>query len=402
MRRRVFKFCTVVANAVLIWLLVRLLTGHLDMGLAFGFALISGFWLFMTYADLGRLLHTYARLVSRLQVCIPLIAGLVLSSAAVAVGRWSLVSLVAAAEICCWLLVYRQYRKNKQQYEKQKHGPLPKGVKINPKTSLLTPGTFVLTAGDIFAPRMHDAVDHAELVLRNPETGEMECFSSWISYGAVCNPLRRIVIGVRRKKSFYIALVPVTPLTDEENGVLYEICQAMLKENEENKACWNRRIERVVGRVCRLPMPKSWKTWLQAHGKWDGYDYLGIANGRRRKHAWTCIGACLEAWYRFCKEMERRGRPRPYLRNRGIGFAGIGTGVADPLVVCDLLDEAELHLITVADQPEGDDGDSGDDRASERRARRARRDDAAKSDGAPARNAAGADNATAPAPESNQ
>lgn len=360
---RLIKFSASAANLTVLWLLFMLFAGRLDVGFALGCVIVSGVWLCVTHAQFGRLLQTYCSLSSRLKVRVPLIGGVALSLLAlgaaafsfaggattgIALALFGLTSAAAVAELVGWALLHRQYRRNKAEYEKHGHGPLPKGVLLKPDPYAATPGTFILTAGDLFAPKMHASVDHAELVLRNPKTGRLECFSSWIGHGTVMNPLRRITMGVTQRGSFYIMLLPVQPLTEEENEVLYNICVAMKAQNERAKECVNGWLQWCVGWFTWLPMPQSWKEKLKAL-KWDGYDYLALISGYRRKHAQTCFGSNLEAWDRMCKEMKKRGRPRPELRHYGMGLFAFGTGLFDPLVVVRLLDDPQLHLLKTED-----------------------------------------------------
>lgn len=362
MLARVTKFCTTASTAALFYLLFCLITGNLHTGFATGCVLISGIWLVVTSLNFERLLETYCSWISRLQVQVPLVLGLSLNLAAFCAAGyaysngdlkldsgWRWLLAVAAAEMVLWSLVYWKFCQNKKLYERQKHGPLPAKVWINPDRSVMTPGTFMLTAGDLFAPKMHDAVDHAELVINDPAKPKTryEALSSWIAHGTVINHLRRITMGVREKDSFWIALRPVTPFTEEEQQVLFDIAHQMKQENVDCISKWQPRIDWFIG---MMPLPREWKDKIKARLQWDGYDYLGVIVGLRRKHTWTCFGSTLEAYFRLCKEMERRGRPRKFLRHYGSGALGIGTGIFDPLVVVRLLDEPELHLFSLDDK----------------------------------------------------
>jgi hypothetical protein len=344
------KFLNTTSPVALLVLLVALLMGYPAIAFSWGALIISGIWIGLTAANFGRLLHTYWSLMSRLQVRIPVVVGVLVSAGAIATSHGSpLVICLAIAELIGWALIYRRYRRNKALFEKMGHGFLPARVYLNPERELMPPGSFLLSAGDLFAPRLHSSVDHAELVIRNntKKKTRIEALSAWIAYGTVIHLLRQITTGVRQKNGFYIGLIPKTPLTDEESDVLFTVATEMKAENEATRALWQPRIDWFIS---VMPLPREWKNWLTTKLQWDGYDYLGLLTGHRRKHCWTCFGATLEAWDRMCDEMEKRGRPRARLRRYGIGLLGLGTGLFDPLMVVRIMDDPELHLLNEDDQ----------------------------------------------------
>jgi hypothetical protein len=76
----------------------------------------------------------------------------------------------------------------------------------------------------------------------------------------------------------------------------------------------------------------------------DGYDWSGLVIGRRHKHRWTCIGACVECYMRMGLK----------LRKYGVGLLGLGSGLLDPILPIRLCTDTALRLLTLQDKADSE------------------------------------------------
>ncbi len=337
MYHRILKGATSLAYLLLIALTWRWFKGETHWNLALGAALVSGFWLVLTVAQMHRLLKTYFDVLSRLAVLVPLTLGLVLSGLAIALFDSLAPQLVASGELLAWLGVYLLYRRNRRLYKTQGHGPLPKGCWVNPDPSVIAPGDLVLTSGRI-ASTIQESVGHGEIGVRLAD-GRMGLLSSYMEKGTVLNDLSRVVGKWRGNGTIYIVLKLRTPLTQEQSLRATEIAQQMLAANAAWRERENARRARLIG---FLPLPAAWKSRLVARTRATGYDWPGLFIGHLHANRWTCIGACLELLHRLGVKTN----------HYGTGLLGIGTGLLDPIMPVRFLCDPAFRLVTLDDKKE--------------------------------------------------
>src|SRR5262249_39824646 len=201
----------------LIWLTWRWFKGSLDWGFAFGCVAISGMWLVLTRLQMRHAFKTYFDTLSRLQILIPAAIGLVVSGLAVYASHRLDVRAIAGLEFAWWGYIYWLYRRNRKQYKRQGHGPLPKGTWVNPPLEAIQPGDLILTSGRI-ANTVQESVGHGEVAIRLQD-GSMGAFSSYMAKGAVINDLGWLTSRWLDKGEHYVIMRLSTPLTEQQVGL---------------------------------------------------------------------------------------------------------------------------------------------------------------------------------------
>jgi len=332
MHYRILKFCVGLAYITLLVLTWHFFRGGLDWGFAAGALAVSGFWLLITRWQLGALLRTYFDTLSRLQVLIPFWVGLLLAGTALVSTDNPIIFGLALLLMSWWLYIYVSYRRNRRQFIKQGHGPLPKDCWINPPAEALQPGDLILTSGRM-AGRLQESVGHGELVILNPN-GMLSAFSCYMQQGAVLNGLAKLCRAWISKGEHYIALRLQAEFTPEQSQRATALACAMIAENQKWREKANRRRQALVA---RLPLPGSWRLWLLNKIKATGYDWPGLFIGTRAAERWTCIGSCLELYHRLGIKT----------RQYGTGLLGLGTGLLDPIMPVRFLADPAFRLLTL-------------------------------------------------------
>jgi peptidyl-tRNA hydrolase len=338
MLRRMLKGASTLAFFGLAALTFRWLTGSVDWSLAAGAAILSGFWLLLTAAQTGQFLRTYFDIFSRLQVLLPLSLGLILSTVALVAFDSVPLKLVAAVEFCGWSAIYHLYRRNRENFIRQGHGPLPKDCLVNPPIELIEPLDLILTSGRI-ASRLDETVGHGELAIRL-EDGRLGALSSYMEKGVVINDLERLIAAWLRKGEHYIVLKLKQPASAEQIEQATKHARQMLAENIDWRDRTNGRRARIIN---LLPLPTSWRERLVKRTRATGYDWIGLLVGTLASQRWTCIGSCLEAYRRLGIKTRRYGT----------GMLGLGTGLLDPIMPVRFLDDPQFNLVSVDAKPAG-------------------------------------------------
>ncbi len=334
MRYRLVKSATTVIYFSLLALTWAFFDGGLDVRFGLGAVIISGAWLIVTRIQIGHLLETYYDILSRLEVDVPLVMGMFLSGAAIFAAMHESIKIIAALEFVGWTVVAIIYRHNRQKYEKQGHGPLPKGCWLSPPAEALVAGDLMLTSGRV-ATNLHEAVGHGEMAIEEPD-GEMKSFSSYMKVGLVLNPLSAITHS-SAESGYYIILRLRTPWTKEQKDKAAAIAHEMLLENAHWRDARNaRRTKFIEG----LPLPQSWKATLLVKTRASGYDWLGLFFGRLAKEHWTCIGACLELYRRLGIQTNQYGT----------GLLGLGSTIFDPIMPVRFLSDPALRMLSLDDK----------------------------------------------------
>lgn len=334
MRYRVIKAFDTLAYVALALFTWRLIEGELHWRMFVGATVISGCWLALTWLRMGQLFKTYFDLLSRIEFVLPAVLGFVLSCyAAILAPHWA-IRLVAITEILLWIVAILLYRLNRRKYERQGHGPVPTGSWISPPADVLEPGDLLLTSG-LVAARLRESVGHAEVVFRTDD-GSLHSLSSYMGRGSVAHPLQLLTDNLR---GHFIVLRPKESLTEEQIRDGAKIAQQMIDENSQWRKISNRRRRK---KIQLLPLPQSWKRKIIRGTRRDGYDWFGLFMGRRAKHRWTCIGACLEFYCRLGISAE------PY----GTGLLGFGTTMFDPINPVRLLADPAFRLLSLKDRHE--------------------------------------------------
>jgi len=325
------------ANTVTyIWLLLltwRFFSHSLDWKLSTGCVVVSGAWLAMTRIKVDHLLQTYFDVLSRIEIQVPVVLGLILSIVALFARVYHPYFHVAAAvEIAAWIYIYALYRRNQSRFKKQGYGPVPRDTWINPPAEVLRVGDLILTSGNI-ARELHESVGHAEMVLETPE-GKKVLFSSYMEKGTKIHPIEEVT--EQGQKGHYIALHLKKSWTAEESARATKLAEGMVAANAKWAAEEN---ERIFKRVDFLPLPKNWKDALKARFKTSGYDWFGTFMGRTTENRWTCIGSALVLYH------EMGVQTNPY----GTGLLGFGTSVLDPILPVRFLADPAFELVTTRD-----------------------------------------------------
>lgn len=329
---RINKLARTVAFLALIWATYAVLEHGLGLGFATGCTIISGAWYAMTLESRRRLFDAYSDVVSRIRIVVPIVLGLFLSCLALSVPDTWQGWLPAGLLTVGWIGVYVRYWRNRRRYQRLGRGDVPKGTAIDPDPRSLRPLMAILTTGNA-ANLFHEPVSHAEVVLRNPETGELECLSSYFRCGVIFSALAKICHIYSKPGKHYIALAPLEELTDQDIDNAYWVAKRMQRENEDYKRRATAHRDRILN---HLPMPSSLREWLRAHMQITGYSFLGLFIGRRASDHWTCIGSVIELYHRCGIRTGIYGE----------GFFGLGTGIGDPIDPTKLLKDKAFRILT--------------------------------------------------------
>jgi hypothetical protein len=331
---RTIKSLTGIAYIFLIWLTFRFITHETHIRIAIGAIVLSALWLLITKLQMTHFLKTYFDVLSRLEVVIPATLGITLSILPLILRTNTTLHIIAIIELLLWIAICITYRKNRINYIKQGHGPLPAFTWVSPPETSLKPGDLILTSGRV-AAGLRESVGHAEMVIEIPDNS-MKAFSSYMANGIVLNSLSETASNTL-KQGHYIVLRLKQPFTDEQIKQSAQIAYQMQKENQEWK---DKRNERRKKFISILPLPLVCKQKLISLFYASGYDWLGLFMGRLAKQHWTCIGACLELYRRLGI------RTKDY----GTGIFGLGSGLLDPIMPVRFLDDPTFQLLTKNDK----------------------------------------------------
>ncbi len=335
MRFRITKFASGLANLMLVYLTWKLIAGELDWGLSFGAAAVSGLWLVLVGLRLRTLFNSYFDVFSRLYVLLPLTLGLVLSAMAMYAAPTTPLLVLSGCELLGLLGIYIAYRRNRSHYVRQGHGPLPENAWISPPSDAIMPGDLILFSGAM-AKRLYESVGHGEIALQEPN-GRMVAFSSYMEDGARFNDLKEVT-SKRLKHGHYIVLrLRNQRFGIETNALALSLAKRMLAQN----IAWRDK-QNAARRKCieRLWLPAAVRNWLFQRIAATGYDWTGLFSGLRATGRWTCIGACLELYYRLCIET----------MDYGTGLLGLGTGLFNPIMPIRFLSDPAFRLLTREDE----------------------------------------------------
>jgi hypothetical protein len=330
------KAANTIGYLFLIHLTWRFLTHRHDWQLSAGCVVLSGCWLLLTRIKVDHLLQTYFDILSRIEVQLPVVFGVVLGvMALIAKAYHPFVHWLAVFEIFCWLYILSLYRRNKHKFKKQGYGPVPLNTWVNPPASVLEPGDLILTSGNI-AKELHESVGHAEMILKMQD-GRMMLFSSYMDKGTCFHPLADLTEP--GYKGHYIGLHLRKPWTEEKAAQAAKTAEEMVAVDKQWAAAEN---IRVAKRIDFLPVSAQLKAKLKKLFHATGYDWFGTFMGRVATDRWTCIGACVELY-------NRMGVP---INHYGTGLLGVGTTLFDPILPVRFLADPALSLITISEQSE--------------------------------------------------
>jgi hypothetical protein len=308
----------------------RFCTHHLDWQLSTGCVALSGGWLALTRIKVDHLLQTYFDILSRIELQLPVVLGLILSVVAIIAKVYHpLFHVAALGEIAGWIYIYILYLSNQKKFKKQGYGPVPLNTWINPPASVLKAGDLILTSGNI-ARELHESVGHAEMVVKLPDGG-FGLFSSYMAKGTMIHPIEELTGA--SYKGHYVALHLRNPWSAAQEDEATQLAEQMVLINRQWAAAEN---IRVTKRIDLIPLPESLKTPLRKIFHASGYDWFGTFMGRVTNDRWTCIGAALELYRRMGVKTNKYGT----------GLLGVGTTLLDPILPVRFLADPAFELIT--------------------------------------------------------
>ncbi|HEY9772372.1 MAG TPA: hypothetical protein V6C81_01030 [Planktothrix sp.] len=323
---------TKAANTVvyfsLLYLSFRFFTHHLDVQVSTGCVLLSACWLIFTRIKLDHLLQTYCDFLSRLELTLPIVVGLGLSSVSLIAHTRPFYDCASAAEVVGWLYIYALYKHNQIKYKKQGYGPVPKDAAVDLPVAVMRAGDLLLTSGNI-AKELHDSVGHAETVIKMPD-GRTMLFSSYMDKGCRLHPVADLT--VHDKKRHYIGLHLREQWNKEQSDRAAQLAQEMEATNKKWAAEEN---VRVAKRIDWMPLPTSLKDRLKKLFHASGYDWFGTFMGRVADNRWTCIGAAVALYHKMGVETNAYGT----------GLLGVGTTLFDPILPVRFLADDAFDLI---------------------------------------------------------
>ena len=346
MSYRAIKILHGLARASMLGLLLAWLLGGFGWTLSAGCLLVSGVWFVLTLMSSKYYLNSYAEITSRIEVLSRVWMGFVLTGIVFWKHQALVWVLLGGINLLAWSAMYTKYRVNKRRYEMEGHGPVPVGTWMSPPIEVIREGDMLLSGGGKMdmAALTEAAVGHGELVVRNPQTGELCCLSSYMAKGTVLNPLSKIV-HIYSTRGHFLVVRPAEPLDDRQNRLLWDVAQIMLAQNARAKETSKARCNKVLsllpssargalGTIYNV-LPAKIQSQLTLILGINGYDVRGLISGRRASDRWTCIGACMELYMRV-------GVP---IQDYGVGFLGLGTGWLDPILPVRFLYDPALRVL---------------------------------------------------------
>lgn len=328
------KAANTIGYFFLLHLTWRFITHRHDAELSAGCVILSGCWLILTRIKVDHLLQTYFDVLSRIELQLPVVLGLILGMVALIAHVYHpIVHVIAVGEMAFWVWIWALYRRNKAKFKEQGYGPVPINTWVNPPADVLQPGDLILTSGNI-AKELHESVGHAEMVLTMPD-GRKMLFSSYMDKGTCFHPIEELTGP--SYKGHYVALHLKHPWSAQESAKATEIAEAMVALDRQWAAEENIRVSK---RIDILPISEGWKAELRKFFHASGYDWFGTFMGRVADNRWTCIGACVELY-------QRMGVP---INHYGTGLLGVGTTIFDPILPVRFLADPAFELITVPER----------------------------------------------------
>lgn len=296
--------------------------------------LLGLLWLTLVQARAGRLLKGYVYIFSRLEFTLPLVFAAVLFLLQMVAGPASLIGYCFIGFIWLIALSYA-YQSTGADYISEHAAPVKRDTWLSPPPDVLQPGDIILTQNRIGDILLHERFGHGELFLCDPD-GQPHFMSSYMHEGLVINPLSRV--AEKTLPDGYIIMRPNKPLTDEQKRGLWTIALRMHRMNHVWRANENRWRRQLID---RLPLPKDWKRKLKRRVTVDGYDWLGLIDGRIPRAHWTCVVSVLVNLFL---------NGIPMAEDYGIGILGLGTGLLDPIRPEQLIFDPYFHYLTLKDK----------------------------------------------------
>ncbi|CAN5127712.1 hypothetical protein BH11CYA1_BH11CYA1_06570 [soil metagenome] len=348
---RLTKTTQSLAYLALIYISWKWFAGELDWNFSVACVSLSALWLALTTYESRGLFLSYFDILSRLKVILPLLFGLALAGLAILapnhvsetalnlqLGHWQIIKLTplkvfAISEVLGWAMLYFSYRRNRNRYKTQGHGPLPKGAWVNPHPDALQDGDLILTSGRV-AKRLHETVGHGEMVIEI--NGQRSTWSSFMERGAVVQNLREVA-ETNLKYGHYIALRLSKPLDSRQKEIAPQLVAIMLEQNQQYKGAT---LARRLAFYQRFHLPQFLRNLIDKKVPVSGYDWWGLFTGRLARDHWTCIGAVLDLY----------GRLGIKTNNYGTGLIGLGTGLLDPIKPVRFLGDSAFRLLNESDR----------------------------------------------------
>jgi hypothetical protein len=329
----VIKAANTIGYLALVYLTFRFWLHRHDWQVSIGCVIISACWLILTRIKIDHLLQTYFDILSRIEMQIPVVVGIIMSFVAIFAHGNPYIHFCAITEIFGWFYIYTKYRANLRKFEKQGHGPLPRGTWLSPPADIMRPGDLILTSGNV-AKQLHESVGHAETVLKMAD-GTLQLFSCYMEKGAFIHDMESLT--ERHEHGEYIVLHLRESWSDEQQKRATKIAEEMIAINKIWAARRNKEQQRVIN---ALPLPESAKVKLEEAVHATGYDWFGTFMGRVAPDRWTCIGACLALY----KQMGVQ------TNHYGTGLLGFGTTIFDPIMPVRFLADPAFELVKASEQ----------------------------------------------------
>lgn len=329
---RFWKSAKAIANVFMIFMTWRWYEHGLGLEFGLSCLVLSTMWLVLSFAQMRHLMRSYATILSRLQLLVPMWLGFALNFMAYFSTAELLVQGAAGAGLMAWGYVYWRYRQDKKKFFAQGYGVLPQGIMVNPPAQMLPPGSILLMTG--IPEYIGEAVGHGEIVI--PDGDKKWAFSTYMKFGVVMNPLEE-VLSRRARRGITVALAPVTPWTEEQCKMSLMVAKGMLRQNKE----WVVRERAKQSRLFdRLHLPQFARALGGKLWPITGYDWFGLVLGRTKMGRYTCVGSVQELLWRMGITLDR------YF---GTGLLGLGTTVLDPIMPARFFDLKCYRMVTEAD-----------------------------------------------------
>lgn len=322
------------------------------------FGFFEGFWaeaalvtgavsMTLLIVQFQRLLRHYYDSVSRIEVYLPVLNGLILGTLVACFSSSPGLALIAILQIAGWLALFGIHRHQRQYHIKIGPGLMPANVWWNPPTEAIRPGDIIMMEG-IIARNTRNSVGHVELVVMHK--GKLSTVSAYFEKGVVIFKTVRALLRIQvNLKLGWAVIRPVNGFTDEQNKLAIAYAQRMFDANRKRVERDHPRVkarldwylpDALVNRgILRSFMPAV-KAWIWTRIEPTGYDRRSYRIGTHQKDLWTC---------KYIVEQTARHAGVPVEEHES-GALGLGTGLLNPPYPMSLMNDPAFRLVTTDDQ----------------------------------------------------
>jgi hypothetical protein len=257
--------------------------------------------------------------VDRFELEIPITLGIIASVIDLIGAHHPLTKLTAALLLVGWLLIVIMAVRERRKLIKSGSGLEDRDILACPDLELIKAFgqiMVLLTAAADIGKRIHEALCHAEIIVRKdwlPEgeeailettddgrpilVGTLCCVTSFLpgpgnTGGVTIQTLERRIKQLRLSGEHYVVVKPLELIEPSRQKLISLAAYAMARRNREWVTRRQNRRDSVINRIPRFA--HGAKEWLQKNFRASGYNYWCLVMGGRTENGWDCISIVVE------------------------------------------------------------------------------------------------------------